>query len=353
MSNEMSFNRKYLTENKPLFYYFLSGFLDNSVGSNSKISIDFLKNNSIYKFNTDNALNDIDFDYENSYKFTSYFQITSNSNRIRLNYIFHSQTVTIGTEPNDDKVNDDVINKAFIKIFDKSIYMLQQDKHATSLVFLIEGNNLYILSINSGLGIENHKTFREYYSPYYCFKIDITDIIESSNSSPDVSVNKAESKHKQIYQIICLITFSKLYTKLKDGLKQGINKGIIKLMARDIGIADEINNLFVDNDNNKTIENIREYTNESFYKLFITYINRILKLKDATDEFNNILISKINEANKKSLLNEFEFEYNKNPSIDVRLNERLYLKHRLYLFNNDDKMGIYIREQENGSCSFY
>jgi hypothetical protein len=350
----MSFNQKYLTENKPLFYYFLSGFLDKSVGSNSKNSIDFLKNNSIYKFNTDNTLNVIDFNYIESSKFVSCFEITSTSNRIRLNYIFPSQTVTIGTLPYDDKVNDDVINKAFIKIFDKSIYMLQQDKHATSLVFLIEGNNLYILSINSGLGIDNHKTFREYHSPYYCFKIDITDIIESSNSSPNVSVNKAESKHKQIYQITCLITFSKLYTKLKDVLERGINnKKIIKQMAQDIGIADEINNLFVDNDDNKTIENIREYTNESFYKLFITYINRILKLEDATDEFNNILISKINEANKKSLLNEFEFEINKNPSIHVRLNERLYLKHRLYLFNNDDKMGIYIREQENGSCTFY
>ena len=257
---------------------------------------------------------------------------------------------------------DDEINKNFIQIFDKSIFIIGQDEHQTSLVFLIESDNLYILSINSGLGLENHKACKRYNSPYYCFKINIKDIIESLNPSLDRTLDKTKSKHNHIYKIGCLLMFNKFYTEIKKfiteekdmtetDIKKKMTETDIKKMAENIGIGNEINGLFVA-DKNQTIKNIKNYVIQPFYKLFIEYANKYLDLEDATDDFNNILISKISK-DKDKLSDESTFEINQDEDIHKRLNERLYLKHRLYLLNNNGTEGIYIHAQENGSCTFY
>ena len=181
--------------------------------------------------------------------------------------------------------------------------------------------------------------------------------------SLDRTLDKTKSKHNHIYKIGCLLMFDKFYTEIKKfiveekdmtetDMKKKMTETDIKKMAENIGIGDEINKLFVTNNKKQTIENIKKYIIRPFYNLFIEYANKYLGLEDVTDEFNNILISKISK-DKDKLSDEFTFEINKDKDIHKRLNERLYLKHRLYLLNNNGKEGIYIHAQENGSCTFY
>ena len=145
MSTEME---TFLKKNKPLIHYFLSGFLgeyDN--GSSIYTVIELLDRNDIYKFNNNDLLKIIELNTNvNKHKSTT-MKLSTNETSISL-------------QLNDDykiseyykiNVND------FKKIFNKSIYVLGEDKHLTNLLFFINDDNLYILSINSGLGINNHK----------------------------------------------------------------------------------------------------------------------------------------------------------------------------------------------------
>ena len=105
---------------------------------------------------------------------------------------------------NDDyKISENYNIKVneFKKIFNKSIYVLGEDNHATNLLFFINDDDLYILSINSGLGINNHKFKDGYFSPYYCLKINYSD---------KTKINET------VYNILCIINFSILYNKLRN-----------------------------------------------------------------------------------------------------------------------------------------
>ena len=128
--------------------------------------------------------------------------------------------------------------------------------------------------------------------------------------------------------------FSKLYNKLDNFNKYFVeynkdhhdeNISIIKNMAKQIGIKNDIDKIFSDT---LQIKNkINEYIKLGFYTLFIKYIINTLRIDIATDDFNQILFDKLTKDNQDELNDENRFEIN-----NIKINKRLYLKHRLYLF---------------------
>jgi len=113
---------------KPMFHYLLDGFLGkNDPGAITNNVIDFLSHAGIYEFT-----------------------------KKTLQFI------------NIDEINFGNLNN--------SILTLGLDSHATSLLFYIIDNDLFILSINSGLGIDKHKQYNKnnniLYSPFFCVKIE-------------------------------------------------------------------------------------------------------------------------------------------------------------------------------------
>ena len=364
----------YLIKNKPLIYYFLSGFLGkNSTGCDTETVQKFLRDKSIYDFNSTeeefkNNLKIITFNYDDDTHFTFNKLINQES----LKYNFDTNNVYVNNIVKD--------NTNIIQNFNNLIFILGEDNHATNLVFFIKDDYLYILSINTGLGISEHKNINEYYSPYYCFKINIK-VLQSNTQQLlyEETNSKFYEKHTSIkqsikplnlfiYKISCMLMFSKLYNELDNFNKsffeynldssktiKTINK--IKKMALQIGIQNDINNLFTEP--LKIKNKINTYIKPGFYNLFINYIKYTLYIDIATDDFNKILFDKLGE-------NISEFDEN-NTGADatsatgttatgttgatgnIKINKRLYLKHRLYLFENN----FYIHEQESGSCSFY
>jgi hypothetical protein len=311
----------YLEKNKPLFHYFLSGFLGkDDPGSYTHTVIEFLELNNLYNF-YNNDLNLIKLNTDvNKHKIISK-KITKNKTSIILQL---DKDYTI--------IKDLKINKTdFETFFDKSIFVINQDTHSTNLLFFINNNNLFILSINSGLGIDNHISHDGYYSPYYCLKIDYSD----------------KNINEIVYNIISIIDFSNLYYKLRYYLINDDYDKIIEL-AKFLKIYDEINDLFykcgVKIERDEILTNIKDYISKDYYYLFINYLNKTLNLHDKSSEFNQILIEK-NKTNYDNLSDQNLFIKND----DINTNKRLYLKHRLYLIHDN----IYIHEQENGSCTFY
>jgi len=394
-------NISYLNNNKPLIYYFLSGFLGkNSEGCDTKTVQKFLKNKDIYEFNSiGKTLKIINFEYDDDNSIFTFSNLINNKySNDSLEYNFINKTVSVNNKT--VSVNDTIVNDNIIKHFNNLIFILGEDNHSTNLVFFINDKYLYILSINTGLGIDNHDQFDGYYSPYYCFKIDITELqpktqqsssqkqqsssqkqqqpnqnlnmktsqsIFTSQKQPNRNLNKKMNQpifaspkpsinphlNDFINKISCMLMFSKLYNKLDNFNKSFVkynteyhdkNINIIKNMAKQIGIGPAINNIF----NNKSqIKNkINDYINHGFYTLFINYIKNTLNFRDETRDFNKILIAKLNltVGNQDELNDKNKFEIN-----NFHINKRLYLKHRLYLFNEQ----FYIHKQESGSCSFY
>ena len=318
---------------KPMFHYFLDGFLGkNDPGALIDNVIRFLNVNNIYKFNSDTNLKMINI--------------------------------------------DEIINK--LNDLNNSILTLGLDSHATSLLFYIIGNDLFILSINSGLGIIKHKQYNKnnniLYSPFFCVKIKnyISEKRSKHNTSETNHTKKRNknekfkllpSKHSKLESeseteskkikyntdvLIKIIKFSQLYQEIENykfnQTKEIINK--IKLYAEYLNLT-EIINFFNSDDTNDIINYINNYTKTKFYILFINYLTNTLNLTDETDEFNILLNKKNKNLNTKY----------------TKLNKRLYLKNRLYLLNNSKETGpqtnkienfkLYIYSQEDGSCTFY
>jgi hypothetical protein len=254
-----------------------------------------------------------------------------------------------------DSINKRMINERDIEnLFNYCIYILGQDNHQTTIVFLIKNKKFYILSFNSGLGINRHDHINSIkFIPYYGTFIEYTD-------------------HTKIFTIIKkFINFNILYLKLLNinrNIYDGyINytdiKDILDFITHDIKTEEqkleliEIN--MINHDHSKSLNNfldlynyIRDkptrvngfykylksdsFTNNSipFYEMLIGFFNLISKNKIDIHEFE---LSKFNIP-----LNIFK-EENINIS-NIILNKNILHYHEEQL---------YIYPQKNGSCTWY
>ena len=120
--NSINFNKSVLFY-KPIYYHFLDGYINQNEGSNLEPFV--------AKFHNELTLNETNI-------------------KISVKLI------------DSDILEDDFrINPNIYYIFQTS-----QDNHATSLLLFIKNDKYYILSFNSGLGINNHIRNMGKYIPY-------------------------------------------------------------------------------------------------------------------------------------------------------------------------------------------
>jgi hypothetical protein len=122
---------------KPIFFHFLDGYINKNIESNIFELQTFIDNNHDTLF----------LDYS-----------TSNNILILFNIID--------------------IDDLFNKIYEHMLYVIIQtthNKHATSLVFFMKNEKFYILSFNSGLGINNHNKYNNKFLPYCGIEINNKD----------------------------------------------------------------------------------------------------------------------------------------------------------------------------------
>ena len=353
-----------INSNKPIFYHFLDGFLNNS-GYTANLLIEFITNNKII-----NNFILLNTKIINNFKLLN----TKINNPINILLIFGTEMIFKDIVNNktylitfdrdnifiSDSINNHMINKRIINeseianLFNYCIYILGQDNHQTTIVFFIKNKKFYILSFNSGLGINRHDHINSIkFIPYYGTFIEYTD-------------------HTKIFTIIKkFINFNMLYLKLlninKNRYEDYINytdiKFILEFIIHDIETKElelklieinminqdhriSLNNLFdlynYIGDEPTRINGIRKYlkfhslTNNSipFYDMLIGFFNLISKNKIDIHEFE---LLKFNIP-----LNIFK-EENINIS-NIILNKNILHYHEEQL---------YIYPQKNGSCTWF
>ena len=173
-------------------YHFLDGHLNENFGSHTSNIYKFLR---FYSKKHDN--NDI----EKKILLHNNDIINITDNHIVFN--FKDTTIDFNIA-NDYEVNNNIedikniINEDTYNIFD-----IRNDSHCTSIVFFTRNNNFYMLSINSGNGINLHDKKNELYSPFFGKMI-----VENYNSTDDKYI-------ESISKMCAILSIKYLYNCLK------------------------------------------------------------------------------------------------------------------------------------------
>ena len=375
-----------IKENKPIFYHFLDGFL-NDEGYPFKLTYDFIINNNIinnFIYSKDKSIYIIKVDdIDNKYSGDKiYFENISNKSRTVIYFIntrnqWNDRYILI----NKDYIynyNDDAksykLNSCMKEIIDNilhySIYFIGEDAHQTSVAFIKKGDYLHILSFNSGLNIDMHKPYTkngtDFFLPYHGIKLNLV--------TDDDYINI-------FYKIRKIIFFNFLYKQLKNINYNEVNHEVTRDTRHDIRSGDVVIDftlikIYLDiitnnnkqkltffkyklKDNDGIINDIYEYitylkkfdkhflfgksgnhfTNpqiENFYILFIKYLDTI-----KNSDFN------INEYCDN--IKNFNVDITRFNETDVNISNIILNKITLHYYADE----LYIIPQENGSCTWY
>ena len=301
----INFNKSILFY-KPIYYHFLDGYINKNEGSNLQLFIT--------KFHD---------------------KLTFNNNNIKIK----SSLIESSIIENDFNNNPNIYY----------IFQTMHNNHTTSLLLFIKDNKHYILSFNSGLGINNHQKNNDKYIPYYgiiiddyCEFINIYNFIKDINKFYDDyknhkinnvyinNIGKVESPNLKIYNDLSNI--QNMYYDITEFINNIINiinikslyfyKDIIKIDNKYIIGKHIIDDYF---NKNKYYDNLIIFFNilidHKNYKKFI--INNLC---------DNIFLKKFADQN---IFNSFNINV-KNKII-------------LHLYENE----LYINEQQSGSCSWF
>ena len=152
--------------NSPALYHFLDGYINPETGSSSDIVYRFLGiNNQIYPKEL------------NSYVIYTNMNNKTISLKDWIKYSdFHSDLLDFASYKNDftysfeKKIFIDIndmevdVSDIFIEKLSNMMILVGLDNHSTSLYFFILDDILYVMSINSGQGIQNHKKYTDAFS---------------------------------------------------------------------------------------------------------------------------------------------------------------------------------------------
>ncbi len=172
---------------KPAIYHFLDGYLDPNVGNQTINSINFLKN---ILFGFDENINILDIDFTNK-KFLdcelSFHNVNSKSVIKYTNFNLSDIDGSLSNlSSNNRQFSIDGLNNPnnpsiLLGFFEYCIIQISHDLHATSLLFFQKDGVQYLMTINSGLGINIHENFikvepdlnnQRYYLPYIGYVLD-------------------------------------------------------------------------------------------------------------------------------------------------------------------------------------
>jgi hypothetical protein len=349
-----------LSKYKVVYFHFLDGFIKQDVGDTLDNINNFLFNYKLVKNNIQILTIDYDLRSNDLLKTLNYRNIITNeitSYQIDFNKL--------------NQINIDLLEK-LKTLFNYCIYQVGHDKHATSFLVFIKNNKLYLLTINSGAGIENHNhifdnNMKKMYCPYY--GLELCDDIENS-----------EKFKKAIIQLLNIFQIPHLYSLISnlqilitqdfEGY-QTINLEIIGKIL--YNLMNCFNNLNINDFNIQIYFNKNKTRTTSIYsltqilKMYINYEKMSFKLQYKNERIGakgsnyyqliiNIFKKIIDTNIIKFSINNIISDLNKYNIPDLNIFkggckiEDLSIK-KLIIHHKDSD--IYIYDQESGSCSWF
>ena len=365
--NRLNFNN-IIDKYKPILFHFLDGFINPECGYNRQLLFNFMIESNMIK-------NFLSSEIE-IYKKPINILKDNEDGSISISDIVNNKFYNIERNRDLSKflISDyDSSSKKYIKlrdindidyenIFNYSIYITGQNEHQTTIVFFIKDCNFYILSFNSGLGIEKHendKTSTKKYVPYYGTYIENIDY---KNIFPIIkNFISLNSLYKLLSDPIKDITDDRTSTKyyIYDDIKKVLNQiklnfseDKLRLVKIKMKYENEyINNLdeldkFIGGDKkplsykiDRRSENTIYYKTERienndvyFYYMLIDFIGIISKKKINIDNYDR-----------------FNIQIDSFKQKDINISDIILNKIILHYNNNQ----LYIYDQESGSCTWF
>ena len=257
-----------------------------------------------------------------------------------------------------------------------SIFYLYGNNHATTILIIKQYEYYYIMSFNSGLGINEHDTYSHhdditYYKPYYyCKSTDLSDvyiILQYIRLISIIYTRNAYSASTELESVTDYINGIYENENISDNTKK-----IIEIFTNTIII--EYQGIIYTHENyheliDLTNEGIYEilysgYIKYSFYEVLINIFKLInnLNIYPISDDkiLDNIFstITSIPDTNTiLPITEEFTSELSSDDISGGTIPENIIIKNMFRCFNV--KIGgkirpiIYITEQKSGSCQWY
>ena len=316
-----------ITNYKTVYYHFLDSLINSNIGDTLPNVLQFIKTYKLIK-------NEIFILEENTGSYNS-FKYTNMINE------------DIGDIYNNEKLDLTTIRN----VFKYCIYRVGNNKHATSIVILEYDNKLYLLSFNSGKGIEIHSYNKDnkdnkLYQPYKGFIV--CDYIYD------------DTKYIQaIHHIFTILNIDKVYKYLEDTNKYTINefsRGVLSYNFTDI--LKTLNNfeqvLCIKLDYLKLLKDKNNYIYTKKYITDNTSIDKPCIISDYYDFFFSIIDIfitthelKYTKIQPSYMFNDITFDRYKDD--EVKLDDSVIYK-QIFHFIDDN---IYIKDQDSGSCTWF
>jgi len=320
-------------ENIPALHHLLDGYI-NDKGNRMKQIHDFILKNKIIPKN----LNVYQFEHRSAFvsltKNSLFISLTNKHNTFRYDYT--------GIYP---ILYENNVQETKLLIEELSSLMIQTSAnvHATSLYFFIYENVLYLMTINSGLGIEKHLKHDNLYTPYMLYEIG--DFRTENEQIWCVNIFFKILSLNIFYNILFSDNGIKPYKTIEE-FNQIIN--LCNFIDYNMNITVDFNGKDITfNKRTKKIEN------DSSGGKYITCLSKInyydFLLKFLKDTCQQTKLSEISENLKINELN-FKIEDIIEPSL---INDENQLLSKISLHKNDTNEELYIYAQEGGSCSWF
>ena len=307
MTQNITFNQ-ILENEKPIFFHYLDGLLDPNIGDIYGNSTKFILSNLIqcptFQKNEINFLSTKINSLLNrpsdilSNGISELVFISNKSNKLIINNFdlnfLEDSLKNLSMTENLIKITRSSDEKLGILLykFNYCIYQIENNEHATSILFFQYNNSQYVLSFNSGLGIDNtHEKIKigdvYYYSPFFGYCL---------------SENISENKLDCLTKIITIMLIPELYKLLNNpnilkttiyDLDKNKDKNILNmtLIINIIKYISKINNIDLNelNADAKLSVNIKEkITNYNLFKIKNTVQEKFYQLNYVTKSSNTL-----------------------------------------------------------------
>ncbi len=390
---------------KPAIFHFLDGYLDPNIGNQTKNSIDFLQN-ILTGFDENINILNINFTDKTFLGCELFFHNTNTKSVIKytnfnLSNIDESIANLSSNNPEYSMsgINNPNSPSKLLNFFEYCIIQISHDLHATSLLFFQKDGVQYLLTINSGLGINIHENFikvgsslnQRYYLPYVGYVLDkniyinplktlkiIFTLISAGElydlfKNPKILENQFyEYKEKKVNAIFIDPIIS-ILQNIKSIKNTELDSEIFKINFKIIKNDSNTNTIEVQNINNiQTIKTINTKFSRNIFKnisaskqpdnfkplKIIEGKNLVIEFPTLYyDFFNNLLINLEFEKFNYNQIGLADLSQFKITDLNILKNSEdkisSQLLNKLMLHYDDETKLLYILPQQSGSCSWF
>ena len=348
--------------NLPMYYHFLDAFTSDKIGSYFDINMTFINKYVPYDKSKIDFFNYSINMFDNDFTINTYTYKEKIFNNI-INYtqiIDIDENYTLKTMPEIKTF----INKVTQKY---TIFQIGNNDHATSIVLYNTGNNINVLSVNSGLGLDNHEKYEnnndKFYLPYIGYYFDI-------NSEQNYTKILGIMMLDILYKMIEYKYYKEKYYKFKYYEDQdlfeidfGMFINIIKwfitnfdeIIIQEIPYKVEIDKVTYNNLHDFYIYISKNYTGKKYINknnITVDFDNEKINFTVFFKKFfcDKLKFNKFNLSQKNDKIAIFNIDdiskFNINNNI---LSKTVINKLILHYYDNN----LYIKEQNSGSCGWF